>query len=496
MGIPSYFSYLIKKTSNFSCHYSKYKINHLFFDSNSIIYDCYYKIINNSKNSNNQTNEINHKNQNIEDEIKKRVLKKFKWYIDILKPTGHIYIAFDGIPPMAKVKQQFIRRFKSGFDKKILNKKNENNETFDTNLITPGTKFMNELMVFLKNEFQNLKKNIIFDGSDNFGEGEHKIFNYIKKQKQIKNFKEKDKYFIYGLDADLIMLSLNCKNSFLIRELPDYISKNKTDEERLMIYDIPYLSELINEKMNLDMKNQKKNNIQNYLFLCFLLGNDFIPHYPFLSIRDNGIEYLISKYLVLNNEIINDDGIIDWKVFRNFISKIIIDEKFLKDKYISSLNSKVKFDIDKLSYLENIDELFILEDKKLYYKMNDIHNKEDLKNMCVEYLKNLEWCWKYYNGKKVPLDYVYKYNYSPYFRDLIHFIPFYNHSFFETNYNIIYGNEYMNSKDLLQFVIPKSSEEIVKEVFNENEILKFQEKYDNFEYDFKFTEHLWQSKIN
>ena len=37
------------------------------------------------------------------------------------------------------------------------------------------------------------------------GEGEHKIFDYIRENKHINN----EKTVIYGLDADLIMLTVN-----------------------------------------------------------------------------------------------------------------------------------------------------------------------------------------------------------------------------------------------------------------------------------------------
>ena len=43
--------------------------------------------------------------------------------------------------------------------------------------------------------------NVIVSGSDEKGEGEHKIFTYIKKHNI-------DNIIIHGLDADLIMLSL------------------------------------------------------------------------------------------------------------------------------------------------------------------------------------------------------------------------------------------------------------------------------------------------
>ena len=122
--------------------------------------------------------------------------------------------------------QQRQRRFRSvlyGEVQKI--KKNlkihDDVYNWDTNAITPGTKFMEKLS---KNLESFLKTSPIFDGleiifsnSNVPGEGEHKIFNYIKNN--IKFLTEKT-LSVYGLDADLIMLSMASQqdNIFLLRE--------------------------------------------------------------------------------------------------------------------------------------------------------------------------------------------------------------------------------------------------------------------------------------
>ena len=45
------------------------------------------------------------------------------------------------------------------------------------------------------------------------------------------------------------------------------------------------------------------NNLVNYyVFLCFLLGNDFIPHLSFLNFKTSGLETLLLYYKRVSNE--------------------------------------------------------------------------------------------------------------------------------------------------------------------------------------------------
>ena len=96
--------------------------------------------------------------------------KKIEYLMNYVKPTNtHIFV--DGVAPLAKIIQQRKRRYLSTLQKKMDNKL----ESWNTNAITPGTSFMNNLNAFLKT-----KENILYNGSDMNGEGEHKIFEYIR----------------------------------------------------------------------------------------------------------------------------------------------------------------------------------------------------------------------------------------------------------------------------------------------------------------------------
>ena len=142
MGIPSYFSYIIKNYSNILMKYKKnFKVGSLFLDSNSIIYDS--------------MREIEYKDNNdFERKLINAVCKKIEDYIQQISPSHLVYVAFDGVAPVAKLNQQKNRRYKSWF---INQYEETDKKSWDSTAITPGTEFMNKLNLQIKHHFR--KKN-------------------------------------------------------------------------------------------------------------------------------------------------------------------------------------------------------------------------------------------------------------------------------------------------------------------------------------------------
>ncbi|WBY57585.1 5'-3' exoribonuclease 1 [Plasmodium yoelii yoelii] len=158
-----------------------------------------------------------------EHELFSNILHYLKNLFYLIKPQKLVYIGVDGVSPKAKMNQQRKRRFLSLF------KINDNSKTtnlFNPNCITTGTDFMYKINLSLNKWFKILKKkkvfnfDIIYSGSDVPGEGEHKILKFIREKcKNDSSFKNWN-HCIYGLDADLIMLSLvtHLNNIFILRD--------------------------------------------------------------------------------------------------------------------------------------------------------------------------------------------------------------------------------------------------------------------------------------
>ena len=78
---------------------------------------------------------------------------------------------------------------------------------------------------------------LIMSSSNEHGEGEHKLFHHIKKCDY-----SNDLVALYGLDADLIMLSIfhlqNTKNVYTFRETPDYYQEELDSDFLFLIFAI------------------------------------------------------------------------------------------------------------------------------------------------------------------------------------------------------------------------------------------------------------------
>lgn len=468
MGIPAYFSYIIKNYPNILQKFNEhFNVDCLYLDSNSIIYDS-LKTIKYCGNT-----------ELFERELIDVVCKNIEIYIEQISPSHLVYIAFDGVAPVAKLKQQKQRRYKSWF----MSMYEQNNmSSWDSSSITPGTEFMNKLNLQVQYHFRNAivhnVNKIIVSGSNIPGEGEHKIFEYIREnQDTIKNMKT----VIYGLDADLIMLTINhldrCPNMYLFRETPDFIRSidKSLDPNSLYIIDILSFKQQLTYYLNNDVypnTDEERNRVDDYIFMCFMLGNDFLPHFPSIDIRSGGMDILLNIYRKLfgsgkQNIIVN--GKIVWRNFRKLISALAENEEiYIQDnfKHRSMMEKRPimiedncsKFDKEMLhapiinreieKYINPFDMYW---DIRYYDMLFDIDITDDLrKQISLNYLEGLEWTFKYYNSGCVDWRWGYKYHYPPLLKDLLKYIPYFDTELLDTK-------EKNPVRDLVQlaYVLPR-----------------------------------------
>ncbi|KAL6075040.1 exonuclease II Exo2 [Balamuthia mandrillaris] len=285
-------------------------------------------------------------------------------YIDRLfhtiKPRKLIYMAIDGVAPRAKMNQQRQRRFKSAKDAQealeqalAKGEKMSDGERFDSNVITPGTKFMARLSTHLKFFIRKKVKEdrawrqvtVIFSGHEVPGEGEHKIMSYLRSQKARPDYNPNERHCLYGLDADLIMLALvtHDPNFALLREEVTF-GRNKKRSNKLnpasgesptkfqLLY-INLLREYLDREFRateLPFAYDLERVIDDFVLMCFFVGNDFLPHLPYLDIADGALDKMFEIYrksLPSLGGYITNAGEIDWQRCETFLSFLAQNEK-------------------------------------------------------------------------------------------------------------------------------------------------------------------------
>lgn len=347
--------------------------------------------------------------------------------LNIVKPRKRLILCVDGPAPLSKQNQQRQRRFVSAQE---LEK--DKSRSFDSNTITPGTKFMDYLTKYIdwyirkkmSESTDSLWTNIevVFSNEKAPGEGEHKIINYIR------NYGSPDEsYCIHGMDADLIMLSLgtHLPKFYILREEP------RDPNFEFHVIDVGGVRHSLSEKMMWDTAKSKKpfytkSAINDFIFMCFTVGNDFLPHIPGIEIIEGGINFMLDVYRNVCQDyghLTKDNGQVKFrkKALVVFMGTLAQYEKgVLEDK----LKHKGDFFPDPL--LENNAELVTDEDKKGghweldikqyrkdYYATN-LPDCKDMEALCHDYLEGMQWVLGYYTRGVPDWRWRFPHHYAPF----------------------------------------------------------------------------------
>ncbi|RYG52734.1 hypothetical protein EON67_00500, partial [archaeon] len=293
-------------------------------------------------------------------------------YVDRLvyavRPRKVLYLAIDGVAPRAKMNQQRARRFKAARDmaeeeevenalretmlakgQKVPPKKSGG--SFDHNVITPGTQFMDRLAKFLRfyiterihsrAAWRDLR--VILSDASVPGEGEHKIMEFVRQQRAQPGYNPNTYHCLHGLDADLIMLGLatheahftilredvlgkatnkcfvcgreghraaQCSGILAAQEATRAAEGKNTDSNSLQSLQqrkpLQFLHlSVLREYLELEFASlaaglpfayDVERVIDDFVFMCFFVGNDFLPHLPSMDIREGAIDLLLQLY--------------------------------------------------------------------------------------------------------------------------------------------------------------------------------------------------------
>ena len=509
MGIPSYFAHLVRRHRKIiKEHDPETKIDNLYLDCNSLIYDAVRDIL-----------KKKYKTDVFEKKLISAVCEKLEMYFSKLKPTSRIYIAFDGMAPVAKLEQQRNRRYKGWFQSKLMEEIDPDFTpmNWSTASITPGTKFMNTLGSYVKKHFSSPSKfnveHLIVSTSAEAGEGEHKIYAYIRDNPE---HHANTHTVIYGLDADLIMLTLNhlhvAPSMCLYRETPDFIrSLDKTlNPNCSYMLDIPEFAIALGKELG--GSRPVADRIRDYILLCFFLGNDFLPHFPALNIRTDGLDRLMSAYrkVCKNTDGLTEGNEIIWCNVRKLIAYLakheheyILTEYSKRTRQSRNVGKYMKTVEDRLMSipLRDRDDEFYIDPEddgwewRYYHRLFDIRMDTDSisdankKAISINYLEGLEWTLKYYTTGCFDWRWTYQYNYPPLLSDLLPYVPHFQQT-------ILIPSDKGPVTDIVQlsYVLPMGYLHLLPQDVYARLIKKYPEWYNgNYTFSWAFCRYFWES---
>lgn len=487
MGIPSFFRELVKKYKDtyFGVVDGKQVCDYLFLDYNGIVYKVYERIKGKLDKTLNKSD--------LENILIDEVVKYTQHIVnETVQPRKLLFFSLDGPAPRMKMIQQRSRRYKGiQLEEFLLERKKKYNMPVEATWnpgpnISPGTEFMEKLSNKLLEVGKakgfvgtvGSKLQVLVSNSNVPGEGEHKFLPIIRNMR--KNKSEHDSpVYIYGGDADLIVLAMLSHKSkiTLIRE----VAGDRSVEETMSNYefvglDIDKCRKNFNTLLTKNYAASGNSDIQelrfvnDYNFLTFLAGNDFVISLPFFKIRKGGLDRVTNiynqlrpkyDYLIEYHPDTQPEPRINHDFFKELFVQCALQEQNLLELQQRNLDKLIKggrnsrfdgeegltpFEIDKSRYQHwevcspghPLYEQYKDEFKKVNYNQEESKWKEEyykyfvgisyenrgefdrvVEDMCVNYLESLVFTLRYYLGPCPSWQWHYRYRVSPFPSDIL-----------------------------------------------------------------------------
>lgn len=467
------------------------RYDNLYLDMNGLIHPCCH-----------DTNPLPEPES--EEEMFDRIFRQIDKLYRVAKPRKCLVMCIDGVAPRSKMNQQRTRRFRAAQERIESNEiandcadyivKEHNlprpqfRERWDHNVITPSTAFMERVGQAI--EWFCMKKlnedpswrhiTVVFSDAHVPGEGEHKIMHYIRSLRATPGYDPSTSHCIHGMDADLICLGLATHE-------PNFgVLRNKLNDQFQPVQDEFCYFNLrrFREQLKKDFSNIRDMDferiVDDFVFLCFFVGNDFLPHVPLISIKTKGIELMLDHYVrdFENHGYLTKRGEVKFSSLSRFLRSFISDKMdLLKREYDNKTRATerakghVKERVDKCqseiehlaasisqnatdeerqalsnqllnlySTIKKEEVRFVAGRQPLTFSYKDPNQRDayyaakfqwdasdkvrfegNIRHCCAEYLRGMQWVMRYYTKGCPSWEWYYPFHYAPLLQDIAEF---------------------------------------------------------------------------
>lgn len=411
MGIPFYFAQLVKKhgASIVRRGGRPPHCEHLCFDYNCLIHGAAGAAVRAG------AKDV----EGVYAEIRRRTLEIAR----LVRPTRTVMLCIDGVPPLAKMYQQRKRRY-MGVKERAAVKGGGERGWWNPSVVTPGTAFMERLDKEVIEVCDELRAalpgvEVVYSSWREDGEGEHKIFGLLDGNG--------GSVVIHGLDADMIMLSL------LHPELDITLMREDDASGRPLTWvDIGTLRRLV--------EAETQGGVPDYILMCMLLGNDFLPPVSYMSVINNDVAHLVRRYnewhsrtgeRLTSKEKGADGCHVRFDMLAGFLATLVPDEdermRAAHDRYFAARVPRLQ---DRAQDAEHRWKHFPVLNKQ--DELADMLHRAGWRGqyysellgapvsaVVARYLEGLEWNMRYYIGHRAPdAQWFYEHTHGPTLLDL------------------------------------------------------------------------------
>jgi 5'-3' exonuclease len=373
----------------------------------------------------------------------KEIAAYMRQLIDLAAPTKGVYISCDGVVCAAKRRQQRLRRFKGPWlavAEAAVRSDPVNRSGWDQNALTPGSAFMALLGDALIQEGRRIQHEraitVIVSTTDEPGEGEHKLLAYMRQIKPAT-------CTIYGLDADLILLSMLLQadtgaDVVLMREAQEFERDAGSGWRSLGIR--AFVDALLGSASASasHRKDSQDSRIRDFVATMSLLGNDFLPRPLSRTVRDDGISELITGLQECvwgaGRHIVGEDGRICSAALE------LLLKRWAQTEEVDMLNAVITAaraagrpagigeSPDETAVKEwnaaparwaSLCRLFAPGRSGLRSDWRTVYREQWHAGSPAAYLEGVAWVWDYYSGRAVDQGWMFEPHLPPLWSDLV-----------------------------------------------------------------------------